>query len=305
MSVAVAVAIHVASELSPDLAERTVKSCLAALGPERCRLADEPPTDDAFYATVSTEDGDAVAHIRLLRHGADTTPLVERELTFAPEDATGDRWASVGVVIAALVTAASGSVPAPPPPPPKPPAPVRRRPPKAAPAPARASEHQLRFDVLAQWSRETATAYPAELGVVVRGAFSPGRSPLFATLTAGYAERLAPQPELVIPSASLGGGFRSGAPQARWGAEVHAAGRVERWILSASEPGRTDSEGVWRFGGDLGVDATWGFTRRFQVVAGVSGDLLFPRVSVDVRRQNTEKVPLVGAGFALGVRFVP
>ncbi len=304
MSAVVAVAIHLASELSPDLAERTVRSCEAALGAEHCRLEDDSASD-AYYATVTSDGNDAVARIKVLRHRSDPVPVAERELAFAPEDSPGDRWASVGVVIAALVTAAAGATPPPSPPPAPPrPAPVRR---KAAPAPPPLPKpwHAVRLDLLARLSRATDTNYPAELGGLLRGSFSPAQAPLFVRLVAGYGARLGRQPELTIPGGGLGGGFRWGAPDARWGAEAHLEGRTEYWILSASEPGRTDTRGVWRFGGEAGLDATWGFLPELQAVAGASAEMLGPRVTVDVRRQNTERVPLVGVALVLGLRFVP
>ena len=45
MSAAVAVAIHLAPELAPEFALRTLKSCEAALGAEQCRLTDEDLTE--------------------------------------------------------------------------------------------------------------------------------------------------------------------------------------------------------------------------------------------------------------------
>ncbi|HEX4340567.1 MAG TPA: hypothetical protein VH062_31880 [Polyangiaceae bacterium] len=303
MSAVVAVAIHLASELSPDLAARTLKSCLAALGAERCRLSDEPPPrdDDAYYATVTSPDGDAAVHIRIVRRAADALPVAERDLAFAPEDAPGDRWASVGVVIAALVTAAQGTSP----PPVVVPPPAPRRPISVPPTPPPRREHPIRVDLLVRLARETATNYPAELGGVLRGAFAPAGGPFFVGIGVGYAGRLGRQPDLTIPSGSVGAGYRWGTPEARWGAEVHVDALAERWLLSASEPGRTDSQGVWRFGGALGLDGTWGFTPRVQAVAGLAAQVLTPRVAVDVRGQNSERVPPVGALLELGLRYVP
>src|SRR5262249_25369139 len=104
-AIAVAVAIHVASDVSGDLLAATVRSCDVALGADHCRLTEAPAEDDAFYATVTLDRASAdTAHITVQRHGAGPL-LVERDLTFSTEDAPSERWASVGVVIAALVTA--------------------------------------------------------------------------------------------------------------------------------------------------------------------------------------------------------
>jgi len=225
---------------------------------------------------------------------------MERDITFAVEDPPGDRWASVGVVIAALVTAESQRAPSPVrpnPPPPKPkPFPV------APPPPA---EHPLRIDALAQLARVTKPSYPAELGGVLRVAFAPARSPFFLSVSGGYSARLAPQPDISIVSAAAGGGFRWGKPDARWGAELHIEGLAQWWTLSASEPGRSESKGVWRFGGATGVDGTWGFLPRLHAVVGASVQVLAPRVDVNVRAQSAEWVPPVGAALIAGFRFVP
>ncbi|HVW28119.1 MAG TPA: hypothetical protein VHC69_22305 [Polyangiaceae bacterium] len=298
MSAAVAVAIHLAPELRPEFALRTLKSCEAALGAEQCRLTDESTSDDDFYATVTSEHDDGAAHIVLSRRGG-TAPTAERDLSFSPEDPPGDRWASVGVVIAALVTAASGRPPEPVPAPPKPsPKPVHLAP---APSP---SAYSVRVDFLAQLARETSTSYPAELGGLLRISFAPARSSFFVRVAGGYSGRLAPQPEVGIGSGVLGAGFRWGRPAARWGVEVHAEALGERWILSASEPSRSDSKGVWRFGGAAGADCTWGFLPELQAVVGASAQVLAPDVDVDVRGQNAERVPLVGATLVLGLRLV-
>ena len=49
MSAAIAVAIQLSVELAPELADKTVSSCRAALGVEHCRLADDSPdVEDSF-----------------------------------------------------------------------------------------------------------------------------------------------------------------------------------------------------------------------------------------------------------------
>jgi hypothetical protein len=298
MSAAVAVAIHLAPELAPEFALRTLKSCEAALGAEQCRLTDETTSDDDFYAIVTSDREGVSAHIVLLRHGA--TQPTERDISFAPEDPPGDRWASVGVVIAALVTAESGRTPAPVHQRPLPPAPKPK--PVAPPPPAL---HPLRIDVLAELARVTKPSYPAELGGVLRVALAPSRSPFFLSASGGYSARLAPQPDIAIVPIAAGGGYRWGKPDALWGAELHVDGLAEWWRLSAAEPGRSEWRGVWRFGGSAGMDGTWGFLPALQAVVGASVQVLAPQVDVAVRAQSVEWVPPVGAALIAGFRFVP
>jgi hypothetical protein len=302
MSVAVAVAIHLAPELSPDLALRTIHSCEAALGADRCRLVEEPPSDGAYYATVTSDGPDAEAAHIVIVHRAAMPPVAERELAFAPEDGPGDRWASVGVVIAALVTADAGREPRPAPAPPKP-APKRPRPvPRRLPTPV--ERHPLRIDLLARLSRETATDFPKELGADLRASLALGSSPFFIRVEGGYAGRIEQRPSLSFPFFGAGAGVRAGAPEARWAAELHLTAKAECWILSASEPGRTDSDAVWRFGGAAGLDGIWAPAARWQIVAGAGVQALAPRVTVDVSGATTDRVSPFGAEFVLGVRFV-
>jgi hypothetical protein len=304
MSAVVAVAIHLASVLSPELAARTVKSCQAALGEDRCRLSDEPPTSDEYYATVTAVGSNAdAAHIVLVRRDADH-PIVERDLAFLPEDAPGDRWASVGVVIAALVTAAEGTAQKPPPPKPAaPPPPPARPPPRPPPAPR--ATHPMRVDVLVHLSHETATNFPKELGGSLRFSYLVPGSPVFFGAAAGYAARIGEQPFVQFPQAGIGGGVRWGAPDARWAAEFHLMGLTQYWIISASEPGRSEWKGVWRFGGSLGADLIWAASERWQLVGGVSTQVLTPRVTVDVGGQIAEQTPQAGYALAFGLRWRP
>jgi hypothetical protein len=304
MSAVVAVAIHLASELSPELAARTVKSCEAALGEEHCRLTDEPPSGEDYYAIVTADGASADgAYIVISRHDPEH-PIVERHLTFLPEDAPGDRWASVGVVIAALVTAAEGPAEKPPPPRPVPVAPPPPRRPVARPKPPPAA-HPARIDLLVHLSRESGSDYPRELGGTLRATFLVPRTPIFFGAAAGYAARLGPQPSLQFPLAGVGGGVRFGAPEARWALELNLFGIAQYWIISASQPGRSESEPVWRFGGSLGADLVWAVHRQWQLLAGVSAQLLTPGVTIDVGGQTAEHAPPVGAAFSLGLRFSP
>jgi hypothetical protein len=304
MSAVVAVAIHLASQLSPELAARTVQSCEAALGDQHCRLTDDPPSGDDYYAMVTAEGSSADGAYIVISRGDTDRPIVERHLKFLPEDAPGDRWASVGVVIAALVTAAEGAVEKPPPPKTPPVVVPPPRPPAARPKPPPA-EHPARFDLLVHLSRESGTDYPRELGGTFRGSFLVPRSPVFFGAAAGYAARIGPQPSLQFPLAGVGGGVRWGAPDARWALELNLFGLAQYWIISASQPGRSESEPVWRFGGSLGADLVWAADPRWQLLAGVSAQLLTPRVTIDVAGQTAEKSPPVGVAFAFGLRWNP
>jgi hypothetical protein len=302
-AVAAAVAIHVESEVSPDLLEATVRSCDVALGADHCRLSDGPPEDDVFYATVRIDEpsGDT-AHITVQRHAAGPL-LTERDLAFTSEDSPAERWASVGVVIAALVADRARVEKPPPPAPPKPPPPVPRHLRHLTPPPKPA--HPVRIDLLGRVSHATSFEFPPELGGMLRGSLALDGSPFFVTLGGGYAVRVGRKTSLSFPLARLGAGFRWGVPDARWAAELRVAGILERWLVAASEPGRSESGDVWRVGVSAGLDGIWGFSRSWQLVAGAEAEFRTPRVTIDVAGKTYEQVPVAGWAIALGPRFVP
>jgi len=140
---------------------------------------------------------------------------------------------------------------------------------------------------------------------MLRGSLALGRSPFFLTLSGGYAVRLGRKTALSFPLARLGVGYRWGAPESPWAAEGHVLGILERWLVAASEPGRSESADVWRFGASVGLDGIWGFSRAWQLVAGAEAEFRTPRVIVDVEGKTYESVPAVGWAIIIGPRFMP
>jgi len=301
-ALAVLVSIRVAPDVPGDLSSAAVRSCVAALGEGRCELESVPSVPSEFHAVVTSTSSDLEEARVELRHGDEKTPVETRELKFATEDAPRERWASVGVLIAALVVARSREPEAPPPPrPPVKPAQAlpREKVLRAVPAPV-----SLRIDARAFVARRTGGSSP-EWGGALGASMLPRDSPWFGAFSIGAARRFGEVTKLDWLSSTLGVGFRLGGPAARVAAELRAAAVGEYWLLGASEPGRSEHEGRFRAGGLLGADALLALTQSWILSVGVQGLWVEPRLRVEVEGHVMERIPEYGALFLAGLRFVP
>src|SRR6187431_2721758 len=89
-------------------AARTLATCNAALGPEQCMLSGSSAGPDAarWYAVVRYgSSGQARLTIELFEGRRDGNRVASSELEFKERDSQEERWASAGVVVAALVLA--------------------------------------------------------------------------------------------------------------------------------------------------------------------------------------------------------
>src|SRR6478609_1505677 len=86
---------------------RAIATCNAALGPDQCVLSGASSGGDArWYAVVRFEDdGAAKLSVELFRGDRGGSRVASSELEFKERDSPEERWASVGVVVAALVLA--------------------------------------------------------------------------------------------------------------------------------------------------------------------------------------------------------
>jgi hypothetical protein len=83
------------------------RRCSDILGPRRCRIiVAAQDGDGCWHARVTAEGGDAAAEasVVLADETEPTHTPVRRDITFRPNDAVVERWATLGLVIAALVT---------------------------------------------------------------------------------------------------------------------------------------------------------------------------------------------------------
>jgi hypothetical protein len=241
--------------------------------------------------------------IEVRRESSTVAPDV-RELSFSPGDGARERWASVGVVIAALVVARSREAEPEPPPlvtPPAPPPPKARPTARPVVAPPR---RLLRFDLRVLGARRTSEGFP-EIGLELGASVLPSDGPLFAGITIAGAHRLGADVDASWFSSSAGGGVRVGRPSARFACEFRGAIVAEYWRLEASEPGRTEESGKFRIGGLAGVDALWAMSSKWILSVGVAGLVVGPSLRVDVQGRTAETIPRYGGVVLAGVRFFP
>lgn len=287
-----------------DLSAAAVHSCDTALGEGMCELEGPAAEPSEFHAVV-TGTGAALDTARVdLRRGASGSVLETRQVTFAPEDAPRERWASVGVLIAALVVARSRErEPVPPSPTVAPVPPREPRPARAAPR-ARRTERAVRLDLRGLVSRRTGGNSP-EIGGELGGSVLLWGGPSFIALSIVGAHRVRDDPSLSWFSTTAGFGARVTPEAAAIGVELRAALVGEYWLFSASEPGRVEYSGGLRAGGLIGVDALYALQPRWILSLGVEGLLVEPRQRVEIEGHVAERVSEFGAVLLAGVRFVP
>jgi hypothetical protein len=303
-ALAALVSISVApDDVPPELSALAVRSCDTALGEGKCQL--EGPAPAEWHATVSTSDPNLTnVRIEVRKESSSSAPEV-RDLSFSPEDSVRERWASVGVVIAALVVARSREsepqeAPAPVAPPPPPPPIARPTPrPVAAPPP-----RIFRFDLRMLGARRTSEGLP-EIGLELGASLLPGAGPAFVGVSIAGAHRLGADVGASWFSGAAGGGVRVGRASAQFACEFRGAIVVEYWRFEASEPGRSEHSGKFRVGGLAGVDALWAMSSKWILSLGVEGLVVGPSLRVDVEGKTVETIPRYGGAVLAGVRFFP
>jgi hypothetical protein len=300
IALAISVAIHVQPGVSPQLTAAAVRSCEAALGEGQCRLDVAAPSD--FHATVVANDErlDA-ARVEIRKEEGASSPLAARDITFATEDSPRERWASAGVLIAALVVAEARAEP-PPPPPPPPAKPPRRAP--APPPPESSRGASVRVDLRALAARRLTRGLP-ELGAELGASLLFGDGPWLTGIALAGAHRPSEEPSVTWFSVAAGPGLRAGGRDASLAAEFRAGALLEYWRLTASGSGRSESAGELRAGAYAGVDALWAVHRRWILSLGVEGRFVAPRLRVDISGNEVETVLGFGALVCAGVRFAP
>ncbi|HEX4337617.1 MAG TPA: hypothetical protein VH062_17005 [Polyangiaceae bacterium] len=314
------VAIHVvAAAATPVDTDALLARCNGILGEAECRLENEPATPaDCWRATVTLDDRGARAAIEL--RGTSDELLTHRDVHFDARDQVKDRGATLGLVVAALVTveehsaAGTASEPASKPPAPPPPAPsslVPSSPAPSPPVPARGGHRpdvELSVNVLGSVGFLPSVAF----GVRVEGAAYVG--PFGALLRAEYTP---PASEATIAIANGVGG-----------------GRFSAWALGAGLCARARPATPLSFRGCLGGDleattatgfgveetssatAVFGtawlalgtelrFSRHFAAALDVDGLVATERPAFAIRGAPTVFTPArAGGRAALGLAYV-
>jgi hypothetical protein len=290
----VVVAVELAPEPAPEIAQAAIDGCNGALGAESCELTQRDRANASeFHALVHSDPArPGVFIVELRRHTRSGRLLETRELRFAEYDTSLQRSSSLGVVIAALVVAQgrrerAQPVAPPPPPPPAPPRPVARAEPRPPPRSLPA-----RIDAGVSLTRALEERSLA-LGGLIRLSLAFEPSPLFASIGGGYESALGAEPQLAWSFGTLGLGARA-VPGPPLSLELRAELMVQRVAIEA-----------WRAGGRFGVDGVWSWSARLGLIGGAQVSLLRPSVVIDVRDQPVERAPTLSGGFFLGFRYSP
>jgi len=273
-------------------------SCEAAVGASRCPVAKDLKVSSvvAWYAIVRSEDAEG-SRLRIELHDRSPTGVVveTRDLTFSENDRRESRWASAGVVIAALVAA------------------------RDSPDTASSSRHptEPRFTApvarRAPWGFDVAfTVGPGldrgayRVGGLVRGFVGLPRSPsVIGEFSLHYAERPG-ELDLSWLSASGGVGARVGNRSSALSAELIGELVFERMFIAGrnAATGHEASSGQNRFGGRLGANVALRVWGGFGLVLGAEVSALRPSVDITFLDAKVGREPLVGFGLAAGIRVV-
>ncbi len=286
-------------------AERALATCNAALGNGACTLANSG-TSARWYAVVRFDpERQEVLSIQLFEGNTDSPRIASSQLEFKDRDTELERWASAGVVVAALVAAQTAAepevkpepVPAPvPPPPPRLPAPPPIPPRVLSPA------AWVRLDLGATGGSELANGTLrfgplARLGLAFEGA------PLFLYGSGAYTVRGAGTPDLTWVTGALGLGAHVGFAQQRLALEVRAEAVLESVSIHASNGSRAENASRTRLGPRFGLDFSGYFAKNLGLVAGLEAAVLRPRVDINVEGADQSGLTPFSWGFISAVRY--
>ena len=286
-----------------EAAERTLATCNAALGAEKCALASDGVSGH-WYAVVRFDtERRAVLTIQLFDHGSEGPRVASSELEFKDRDTELERWASAGVVVAALVAAQTQI-----PPEPKPelvptPAPIRKPAPlRARPALVRVRPQWLRMDLGATGGSEIEHG-ALRFGALGRFGLAFSEVPVFAFGSAAYTVRGAGTPDLTWVTGSLGFGVHVGFAHDFCVLDVRTEGVVESVTIHATDGTRTQSAQRTRLGPRFGLDLSGYFAKNLALVAGVEAAALRPGVDISVGGSEVNRLPPFNWGFISAVRY--
>ena len=287
-------------------AARTLTTCNAALGAGQCAAVEQGPGPGGpprWYAVVRYDaEGSARLTIELYEGNRDGPRVASSELEFKERDSAEERWASAGVVVAALVAAQTASPsstePKPAPAPVLVPAAaqVSRPPVRDAPSP------WLRLDLGATLGSES-RAGPLRVGPLGRLGIAFRSLPLFAFASGAYTVRGSGRTDLSWLTGSLGVGARVGFAQQRAALEVRTEAVLETVGIEASDGDRSEQARRTRFGSRFGLDLSGYWAKNWAVLLGAEAGALGPRVTIDVLGQQVEQLPPFFWGFVSALRY--
>jgi hypothetical protein len=289
--------------IEASAAASVLSTCNAALGAAHCAIA-SPEAIGQWYAVVRfAPDQNTVFTIELHDGTANGTQVAASQLEFKDRDSERERWASAGVVVAALVAAQSEARREPPPKPTAPePFPVRAAAPSARPAAPAERRRWIRLDLGATGGSENQHG-AIRVGPLGRFGVAFSELPVFALASAAYTVRASGTPESTWFTGSLGFGVRIGFAQQRGALELRTEGVLESVSFHASDAARSQRARRTRWGPRLGLDVSGYLTKNLALVAGAEAAALHPGVDIAVGGSDVDRLPPLSWGFISLVRY--
>jgi len=295
--------------IQAEAAQRALTTCNAALGAEQCGLASEGVVA-RWYAIVRFDaDRRTVLTIELLDGGGAHPRVASSQLEFKDSDSERERWASAGVVVAALVAAQTAlpadAKPAPPvttdsKPVPHPHPGKRQRPRPARPVPARPL--WLRVDVGATGGSEIEQG-ALRLGAISRVGVAFSELPVFAFGSLAYTVRGRGTPELTWLTASVGFGVYVALDHGRYALDVRTEGVLESVGIRASDGTRTESTQRTRMGPRFGLDLGAYVAKNLALLVGAEAAAFRPGLDISIGGREVSRLPPFNWGFISAVRY--
>jgi hypothetical protein len=311
------VAVEITGSPAAEQRSALERRCSEILGARRCRLVEVPRGADGqsgsacWQVVVATDGGGdtpAEASVVLSDPSDPQHAPVRRDVTFRPNDAVAERWATLGLVIAALVTveehSAAEAAPA------APwdasgggfaPAPEGLR---ATPAPAPGAPFEVEARAAAVGALgllpEAALGVRVELSVGRGHVALLGRATVFPESSRAALGATGAGGELQLAAAGLG--LCGMGARGRWGGRACLGGDVARTTARGSGVSETNSATSWWGATWLGVAGEVRLLRHLALTAEVEGAVTFLRPTYAIYGVSSTftAAPLAGA-VALGV----
>lgn len=280
----------------PQATHVTIESYNAAIG--ACDGARDPGT---WYALVNWDEARLHARIEIHQGQPNGTPSSVREVDFTESDAIEQRQRAVGLIIAAYVLEHAR---------PQTPPPAEVAPPVATPPPDADADTPLAQGRPSYGVDVALLAAPgldrgaARLGTMLRGFVGPFDAPLLLLVSARMAQRF-DVPAVVWWSGAAGLALHLQAHGSPFALETRAELVLQRIDVHAEdlETGANATEGAWRSGGQLGLEAHLALSRDFSLFAGAELGVLLPAVHASAGGHDAGTDPRVGWGGLIGMRY--
>jgi hypothetical protein len=139
---------------------------------------------------------------------------------------------------------------------------------------------------------------------MLRGFVRPFDAPLLLLVSARMAQRF-DVPDVIWWSGAAGLALQLQAPNSAFALETRAELVVQRLEVRAADldDDMRATEGAWRSGGQLGLEAHVAVAHDFSLFAGAELGLLFPAVHASAGGHDAGTDPRLGWGGLLGLRY--